>query len=151
MDAFSRYSCIYLLQNKSQAFAVFQQYKANIELQISAKINALQTDNGREYLSTSFVQFLQDHGIDHRLTCPYNHQQNGRMERKHRHITKIGLTLLANASLPLKFWDHAFMIATYLINRLPSLNTKNKSSYQILFNKIPDYKFLKIFGCACYP
>ena len=151
VDAFSIYTCIYLLHNKSQAFQAFQQYKAYIELQSSHKIKALQTNNGKEYLSNFFVQFLQHHGIAHGLTCPNSHQQNGYVERKHRSIIETGLTLLANASLPLKFWDHAFMAATYVINKLPSLNTRNQSLYQLLFNKPPDYKFLKIFGCASYP
>ncbi|KAK1646191.1 hypothetical protein QYE76_063996 [Lolium multiflorum] len=37
-------------------------------------------------------------------------------ERKHRHIVEVGLALLAQASMPLKFWDEAFLTATYLIN-----------------------------------
>ena len=91
------------MQTKSQAFKAFQQYKAFIKLQTDDKIKALQTDNGKEYISTDFVQLLQQHGIDHRLTCPYSHQQNGCVERMHRHITETGLTLLANTSIPLTF------------------------------------------------
>jgi histone deacetylase 1/2 len=41
-------------------------------------------------------------------------------KRKHRHIVKVGLALLANASMPLKFWDDAFITATFLINMLPT-------------------------------
>ncbi|MCH87925.1 retrovirus-related Pol polyprotein from transposon TNT 1-94, partial [Trifolium medium] len=52
-----------------------------------------------------------------KLTCPHTHHQNGSVERKHRHVVETGLTLLAQAHLPLKFWDYAFMTATYLINR----------------------------------
>nr|KYP61147.1 Putative copper-transporting ATPase PAA1 [Cajanus cajan] len=48
------------------------------------------------------------------------HHQNGVVERKHRHIFELGLTLLAQANLPMQFWDHAFMTNVYLINRLPS-------------------------------
>lgn len=33
---------------------------------------------------------------------------------------EMGLSLLANASMPLKFWDEAFRTSVYLINRLPS-------------------------------
>jgi hypothetical protein len=32
----------------------------------------------------------------------------------------MGLSLLAQASMPLKFWDEAFLAATFLINRTPS-------------------------------
>jgi hypothetical protein len=42
------------------------------------------------------------------------------VERKHRHIVDVGLSLLAHASMPLKFWDEAFYMAAYLINRTPT-------------------------------
>jgi hypothetical protein len=38
----------------------------------------------------------------------------------HRHIVEVGLSLLAHAHIPLKYWDEAFLAATYLINRLPT-------------------------------
>jgi hypothetical protein len=75
----------------------------------------------------------------------------GTVERKHRHIVETGLSLLATANVPLKFWDLAFETATYLINRLPSKVTKKKSPYECLFHITSDYKFLKIFGCECWP
>jgi histone deacetylase 1/2 len=59
-------------------------------------------------------------GISHHLSCPHAHQQNGSAERKHRHIVEVGLTLLAHASMPLKFWDEAFITDVFLINRLAS-------------------------------
>ena len=68
-----------LLVNKSQVLQAFKHYKAMIENQTGLKIKSLQTDNGREYLSTSFTQFLQENGITHRLSCPYSHKQNGTM------------------------------------------------------------------------
>jgi hypothetical protein len=47
--------------------------------------------------------FFQKVGITHHVSCPHAHQQNGSAERKHRHIVEMGLGLLANASMPLKF------------------------------------------------
>jgi hypothetical protein len=75
----------------------------------------------------------------------------GFVERKHRHIVETGLTLLATASVPLKFWDSAFEAATYLINRLSSKVTNHKSPYECLFHISPDYQFLKTFGCEYWP
>lgn len=71
--------------------------------------------------------------------------------RKHRHIVETGLTLLAQTKMPLKFWDHAFLTATYLINRLASPTSNNQSPFLLLIFQFPDYKFLKSFGCACFP
>ena len=73
------------------------------------------------------------------------------MERKHRHIVEMGLTLMSQASMPLSYWDHAFHTAVYLINRLPSAYHENTIPYEMIFNKYPDYSFLKVFGCMCFP
>jgi hypothetical protein len=60
----------------------------------------------------------------------------------------MGLALLAHASMPLKFWDEAFLMAVFLINRLPSKVTENQSPFECLYGKTPDYTFLRTFGCA---
>lgn len=41
------------------------------------------------------------------------------IECKHCHIVEIGLTLLAQASMPLRFCEEAFLKSVYIINRLP--------------------------------
>jgi histone deacetylase 1/2 len=46
--------------------------------------------------------------------CPHAHQQNDSVEHKHRHIVQVGLALLANVYMPLKFWDEAVLTATLL-------------------------------------
>lgn len=82
------------------------------------KIIAVQTDWGGEYEKLN--SFFTKIGVSHLVSCPHAHQQNGSAERKHRHIVEVGLSLLAHAHMPLKFWDEAFLAATYLINRIPS-------------------------------
>lgn len=120
-----------------------------VENQFNTKIKALQTDGGGE--STALTSVLNDNGIHHRISCPHTSEQNGLAERKHRHLVDMGLTLLANASMPMKFWDEAFSSAVYLINRLPTPVLHNQSPFECLFHKVPDYQFFKVFGCACYP
>lgn len=85
------------------------------------------------------------------MSGPHTHQQNGAVERKHRHIVEVGLSLLAHASMPLKFWDEAFLAAVYLINRLPSKVIKFDTPLERLFGQKPDYNSLRTFGCACWP
>ncbi|GAU39478.1 hypothetical protein TSUD_159100 [Trifolium subterraneum] len=87
-----------------------------------------------------------------KLTCPHTSHQNGTVERKHRQIVEMGLTLLSQASMPLKFWDHNLTQAVYLINKLPSSALPSfKSPHHLLFNVCPDYTQLKVFGCLCFP
>lgn len=60
-------------------------------------------------------------------------------------------SLLAQASLPLKFWDEAFSIACFLINRLPSEVIAQCTPIEKLFGSKPNYSLLKTYGCACCP
>ena len=85
------------------------------------------------------------------MLCPHAHQQNGAAERKHRHIVEVGLALLAHASIPLKYWEDAFVAATYLINRTPSRVINYETPLERLFQQKPDYSSLRVFGCACWP
>jgi histone deacetylase 1/2 len=109
----------------------------------------MQFDWGGEYekLNSLFKQI----GIAHLVSFPHAHQQNGAAERKHRHIVEVGLALLANSSMPLKYWDQAFLAATYLINLLPSKVINFDTHMEWLLKQKPDYTFLCVFGCACWP
>ena len=53
--------------------------------------------------------------------------------------------------MPLKFWDEAFLTATYLINRVPSRTIQNSTPFKSLFKQESDYSTLRVFGCACWP
>jgi hypothetical protein len=109
----------------------------------------MQTDWGGEYEKLN--SFFQKVGITHHVSCPHAHQQNGSAERKYRHIVKVGLALLANASMSLKFWDEAFLTATFLINLLPSKVINHDTPIERLLHSKPNYESLRIFGCACWP
>jgi transposase InsO family protein len=150
VDDYSRFTWLYPLLNKSDVYQCFVKFTLLVENLFSSKIKQLQTNNGGEYTSALFKQFLAQHGIFHKLTCPYTSQQNGIAERKHRHIMEMRLTLLAQSGLSPKYWVDSFLTAIFLINRLPSPILKNESPFSKLFKKSPDYTNLKAFGCLCY-
>lgn len=64
---------------------------------------------------------------------------------------ETGLTLFAQAKMPISLWWEAFHTTSFLINRMPTSVLNNLSPYQKLHHKILNYDFLRIFGCACYP
>lgn len=64
-----------------------------VELQFPFKVKDIKTDWGGEICP--FTQLLNKFGVHHRVICPHTHHQNGVMERKHRHIVEMGLTLLS--------------------------------------------------------
>jgi hypothetical protein len=59
----------------------------------------------------------------------------------------VDLALIAHASMPLKFWDEAFLIATFLINLLPSKAIDFDTPTERLLGTSPNYDALRIFGC----
>lgn len=95
--------------------------------------------------------FFKRVGINHHVSCPHAHLQNGSAERKHRHIVEVGLTLLSHSSMPLKFWDEAFSTTVFLINQLPSKVINDETPFERLFGTQQDYNFLHTFGCAVWP
>jgi hypothetical protein len=115
----------------------------------NTKILQVQTDWGGEFRSLN--TFFHKLGIIHRVSCPHTHQQQGCVERKHRHIIDTTLALLAESHVPKRFWDEACQTSCYLINCLPTPTLQHKSLFQKLLNHSLDYKFLKFFGCACFP
>jgi len=149
IDDYSKFTWIYLLRHKSEVFSCFKDFQNLVERQFNCKILKVQSDWGGEYQTLN--SFFRRIGIEHYVSCPHAHKQNGAAERKHRHIIEIGLSLLAHASMPLKFWDEAFLTVVFLINRLPSKVTQNTTPHERLLCKTPDYSFLRTFGCACWP
>ena len=113
-------------------------------------VKTLRLDGGGKYTSKSFESFLSAHGIHHQISCPYTPQQNGLVERKHRHLIETVITLLSQASLPSTFWSFAIQSALTLINLLPTSTLEFLSPWFKIYGQHPDITSLKIFGCACY-
>lgn len=136
------------MKTNSETLHLFQNFKIFVETQFNTQIKSVQIDWGGEFfqLSSIFLTF----GIHHRVSCPYIPQQNGRVERKNRHVIEVGLSMLAHSNMPQSVWPYAFQTAAYLINCLPSHAIQNQCPYEILYKKLPDYKLLRSFGCACY-
>ena len=77
---------------KSKAKEIFIKFHAYVERQFNCKIKTLQIDWGNEF--PSLLPMLNQLGIHFQHPCPHVHEQNGKVERKHRHIVETGLTLL---------------------------------------------------------
>jgi hypothetical protein len=118
---------------------------------LGSTIKIFRTNCGGEYSKNAFQSLCSSHDILYQFTCPHTSQQNRVAEHKHRHIVDMALCLISHSSLPFTYWPYAFSTAVYLINRLPSITRNYVSPWEILFGHSPDYKSLKIFGCACYP
>ena len=113
--------CTYFLLSLkfTKKFVVFH---AMVKTQFSSTIKTLRSNGGGEYTSKSFESFLCSNGINHQISCPYTPQQNGLVERKHRHLIETTITLLSQASLPFSYWSFVVQSVVTLINLFPLLH-----------------------------
>jgi hypothetical protein len=148
IDDYFKFMWMYMLILKLEVFEKFHLFQKHVERLLNSKIIAMQTDWGGEYENLN--SFFARIGISHLVSYPHTHQQNGDAKRKYRHIVEVGLSLLFNASMLLKFWDEAYLTVVFLINRLPSRVISMATPMEHLFHSTPDYSFMKMFGCACW-
>ena len=150
IDDHSRYTYVYLMKTKDEAFDKFKEYKAEIENQKDKRIKVLRTDRGGEYFPESFNRFCEDNGIIHQRTAPYTPQQNGVAERKNRSLVDMINAMLMNAKLPLNLWGEALLTACHVYNKIP-LKRLGGSPYELWNNgRKPNLNYFKVWGCIAY-
>ena len=122
----------------------------HVQTQFSKTIKTIRTDNGTEFVQDTCASFLNQFGIVHQRSVAGTPQQNGRVERKHRHLVETARAIKIHANLSDKFWGSCILAATYIINRLPSSVLEWKSLFESLYKSKPDLSHLKTIGCLCY-
>lgn len=55
--------------------------------QFDKKVRSVRSDNGTGF--TCLKRYFEEEGILYQTLCVYTPQQNGRVERKHRHILNV--------------------------------------------------------------
>lgn len=150
VDDCNRYTWVHLLQLKSETIVAIKNFFVLIKNQFGHIIKTIRSDNGTEFFNYQCKELFISLGIIHQSSCPHTPQQNGVVERKHRHILNVARAIRFQSSMPLKFWGICVQAAVYLINRLPSSVLHNKSPYEILFSKPPNISHLRVIGCLGY-
>lgn len=122
------------MKYKSETKNIFIRFRSLVENFFKQKIKVLYSDNGGEFIALR--SFLGDSGITHLTTPPHTPEHNGISERKHRHVVETGLSLLTFSGMLLDHWPMAMIMATYLINGLPTPNLKYNSHTSFSQNHI---------------
>ncbi|WJZ83970.1 hypothetical protein VitviT2T_003607 [Vitis vinifera] len=103
IDDYSRYSWIFPMKSRSEILSIYSNFAKMVETQFSKRIKTFRSDNALEYTQHAFQALLHSYGTIHHLTCPGTSQQNGRAERKLRHILDTIRALLLSAKIPAPF------------------------------------------------
>ncbi|KAJ9544944.1 hypothetical protein OSB04_024651 [Centaurea solstitialis] len=150
VDDFSRYTWVNFLRSKDGASDIIISFIRNVQVRLQLPVQVIRTDNGTEFKNRKLDSFLDSVGITHTFSAARTPQQNGVVERKNRTLVEAARTMLTFSKLPLHFWAEAVASACFTQNR--SLITKRfmKTPYELVYNRPPSIKFLRVFGCECY-
>ena len=105
------------MAKKSDIFEAFKEFYTSIEVQDRKKIKQIRVDN--EFVTGEFRQFCKEKGIILGPTAPYEHQQNGRIERFNRTIREKSEAMRHMACLPPSWWEFSVQVAYVVYNRTP--------------------------------
>ena len=117
-----------------------------IKTQFSTSIRVLRTDNALKYMKNDVSLFYSKNKIVHQTSCSHTSQQNGVVERKHRHILDVARTMMIHMHVPKYLWADVVLSACHLINRMPSSVLHGKISFSCLY---PDKSIFSVPPACC--
>ena len=148
VDDYSLFTWVFLMRYKDETQLLVKQFFAFASTQFSSRIKSFRSDNGAEFLSLQ--NFFKDNGVIFQHSCVYTPQQNGVVERKHRHILQVARAFKFQANLPPKFWGECVLTVVHVINHFPTPLLSFKTPFEHLYSKPPPFHHLHVFGCLAY-
>lgn len=149
-DDHSSFRFVFFMTDRSEVLGKFMSLYKLAKKQTGHSMTKLRTDNGREFLSKDFQDFIQHKGIRHELTAPYTPEQNSVVERDNRTVVESARSMLHHFSMPLQFWGEAINTAVYVLNRVSSRTLHGDTPYTKWYGLKPDVSYFRIFGSLCY-
>lgn len=137
IDEHSRYTKVYLLNNKSEVNQKTREFIQLMKTQNGKYPKMFNTDRGGEYVNEEMQTYLNKLGIKFQYTTPYTPQLNGIAERKNRTLTEMTRCMLNQSDLPDSFWGEAIITANYMQNKMLTRST-NLTPYQIWTKENPN-------------
>lgn len=93
VDDFSQAVWVYFMAEKKGTSGLLISFCRMVRTQFKKSVKCVRRDNGLEFKTKSIKQFYTENGILHQTSCVHTPQQNGRVERKHRHILNVARAL----------------------------------------------------------
>jgi hypothetical protein len=133
LDDFSSTAYLVMLSSKSDAANQLINMINFLSNLLGQKCLKLRTDWGGEYVNQKLKDFVATSGIQHELTSPNVHQQNGRAERLNRTLHEKSQAIRMQACLPENWWEFSMMYAAFLYNCTPMQHLKWKTLEKVEF------------------
>jgi hypothetical protein len=144
-DKQSNYVYVYMVKKRSEALQAISAF--NDFISYHHKVwKVLQSDSDSVFIDKAVRDWLNSHHIKLQLSTPYNHWQNGQIERDVQSVMDTARTLMAASRAPPSYWYHAVKYACYVINRSPSKG-HDKTPYEYVTGEKPDVSNFVPFYC----
>ena len=169
-DSYSRFSCCYMLRNKSDSEAALEAL-VSFYARNGILIREIRSDQGGEFGGSNespsvsgeggslrdkdsidffFKRVCEKHNIVHTLMPAYRPELHGLAERWNLTVMKMANAMLFSARLSHILWTSAVAHANMLRNRLPLRGLGPYTPYELFYNKRPRVDSLRVFGCDAY-
>ena len=89
-------------------------YIEKVETQLNMRVKCVRSDNGGEFTSNVWNEYMRSKGIEHIKTPPDAHAQNGRVERVHLTVLNGVRTVLTHCGLGSEFWAEVLEIGIHI-------------------------------------
>ncbi|GAA5913710.1 hypothetical protein JCM5296_000009 [Sporobolomyces johnsonii] len=152
VDQYSTAKWTFPLSSKraTEISEVFSSFKRSIETSSGRKIRRIRSDNGGEFVNSTFSTLLDEAGIVHERTAPYTPEQNGQVERLNGSIMSLVKAMLKDSGLDKSFWSLALTVATFVSNRTPHARLEGKTAFEVVTGKKPKIGHLQPFGSVAF-
>ena len=137
----------YFMKHKSDTLDAFKMFVA--DTRPYGEIKRVRLDNGGEFTSAEFRNYLCENKIKPEYSAPHSPHQNGTAERTWRTLLDMSRCLIIDSELPKIFWPYAVMYSAHIRN-ICFNNRTQCTPYQSLTGKLPDMNLVHKFGTTCF-
>lgn len=150
-DEASRFLRIYFMKDVSATELSLKllQCLADQKADIGMLPDRIHCDQGKSYLSKMVGEILLENLISMKVSCAYDHEENGLAERTIQDVTSMIRASLKSSELPSKLWAEAANNSAYIMNRLYKKSI-GRTPFEAYFNRKPNLKHLHAFGSKAY-
>nr|GEW83241.1 hypothetical protein [Tanacetum cinerariifolium] len=129
-------------------FSVGKFYDSDLEIDFKKHSCFVHDMNGVDLLKGSHSTNLYTILVDEMMKSS---PQNDIVQRQNQTLVEVAQTMLIFLKAPMFLWAEIVATACYTQNRSLIHTRHNKTSYELVHDKIPYLSFLCVFGALCYP
>ncbi|KAJ9538974.1 hypothetical protein OSB04_031707 [Centaurea solstitialis] len=150
VDDYSRYTWTRFLKTKDETSNLIINFIKAVQVQLKLPVQTVRSDNGTEFKNQVLKGFYNSLGITQTFSAARTPEQNGVVEHRNRTLVEAARSMLAQSQLPQYLWAEAVNTACYTQNRSIIHRRFGKTPYHVLFGRIPNIDYFKVFGCPCF-